>query len=289
MSAPGKLAVDAEGRVHGANVTWNSQWPCGNGDSGGMAVPTGVSGMLVHTQVGNNPGSIAWFNNSASQASAHFCVAQDGSIVQMGPVNGWMAWHCAAGNPNWFGCEFADNGQPSNPLTQAQVTAGAQLLELLSRPEAGRFPMQITDSPATEGLGWHGMGGAAFGGHYDCPGDVRKAQRPQIVALAVAIRSGTAPPSSTGTTGWQEAIMNALPTLQQGSADHAGAVMFVHRAQALVKVIGQVNSIPAAASLLVDGNFTQPTAAAVKAVQGFFGITADSIVGPVTWTHLIAG
>jgi len=187
---PLKLSVDSEGRVHGPRITWNDPWPCRNGDAGGMKVPSGVLGMLVHTQVGNNPGSVSWFNNSASQASAHFCVAQDGSIVQMGPVNGWKAWHAAEGNPHWFGCEFADDGNPANPLTASQVIAGAQLLELLSRPDVGRFPLQMSNSPSTEGLGWHGMGGVAFGGHFDCPGDTRKAQRPRIIALAAAIRAG---------------------------------------------------------------------------------------------------
>lgn len=197
MTAP-KLTLDSAGRVHGANITWNSPWPCANGNDGGMSVPHGVMGLLEHTMVGNLlPGTVSWFNNPAAQASAHFGVDQLGNIHQFGPVNGWMAWHCAAGNPNWYGCEMADDGVPANPLTPAQVTAAAQLLELLSRPDVGNFPLQISDSTSTEGYGWHGMGGVAFGDHPDCPGDVRKAQRPQIIALAMSIRQGVpVPPAS---------------------------------------------------------------------------------------------
>jgi len=214
-----KLSVDAGGRVTGTSpsgqpVQHNSpSWPCRNGDSGGMSVPSGVTGMLVHTMVGDlQPGTVAWFNNSASQASAHFGVSQAGEIWQFGPVNGWKAWHAADGNPHWFGCEFADAGNPSNPLTPAQIAAGAQLLELLSRDDVGRFPIQISDSPTTEGLGWHGMGGGAFGGHPDCPGDVRKVQRPQIVALAIAIRQGgtVTPPA---VRQWVTAGMSSLEQL----------------------------------------------------------------------------
>jgi hypothetical protein len=197
MTTAAKLTVDSEGRVQGANITWNSPWPCANGDGGGMSVPHGIMGLLEHTMVGNLlPGTVSWFNNPAAQASAHFGVDQLGNIHQFGPVNGWMAWHCAEGNPNWFGCEFADDGVPANPLTAAQITAAAQLLELLSRPDLGNFPLQISDNTSTEGYGWHGMGGLAFGDHPDCPGDVRKAQRPQIVALAMSIRQGVPVPAA---------------------------------------------------------------------------------------------
>ena len=191
MSTPGKLKVDAaSGHVTGpASITYNSPFPTRNGTFGSGA----MMGVVMHTQVGNNPGTVEWFNNPQSQASAHFCVAQDGGIVQMGPVGkGWIAWAQAAGNPEWYSIEFADDGQPANPLTQAQVTAGAQILECLSA-FAG-FPLQVSDSVTVKGLGWHGMGGAAWGGHPQCPGDVRKAQRAGLVALAADIRRGPLPP-----------------------------------------------------------------------------------------------
>jgi hypothetical protein len=140
---------------------------------------------------------VSWFNNAKAQASAHFGIAQDGEIWQFGPVGkGWIAWHAAAANHSWYGIEHADAGKPSNPLTDAQVTASAQLLECLSA-FAG-LPLQISDSPAVKGYGWHGMGGTAWGGHPDCPGSVRKAQRPKIIALAMAIRSGGGPHPPAG-------------------------------------------------------------------------------------------
>jgi peptidoglycan hydrolase-like protein with peptidoglycan-binding domain len=88
---------------------------------------------------------------------------------------------------------------------------------------------------------------------------------------------------------WETAMMNVLPTLQQGAQDHPGQVFFVHRVQALASVIGKVNSLRPASGLAEDGLFGPATAAAVKAVQQFFGIAQDGIVGPQTWSVLVTG
>lgn len=90
-------------------------------------------------------------------------------------------------------------------------------------------------------------------------------------------------------TDWTTEVIMSLPMLQQGSADHPGSIMYVHRAQALVKVIGQINGITAASGLATDGNFGASTKAGVQAVQSMFGITSDGIVGQNTWTKLIEG
>jgi hypothetical protein len=148
---PPALTVDSQGRVHGKNVTWNTPWPCPNGDSGGMRVPSGVMGVVMHTMVGNLPGTIEVFNNRSFQASAHFGIDQNGNIHQFGPVNGWKAWAQVAGNPHWYSIEHADNGNPAEPLTQAQIDSSAQIVELLSRDSVGRFSLQVTNSPSAEG------------------------------------------------------------------------------------------------------------------------------------------
>ena len=180
----GRLEVAADGKVTGpAKITYNDPFPTRNGSYGSGA----MMGVVMHTQVGNNPGTVAWFNNPASQASAHFCVAQDGQIVQMGPIGkGWIAWAEAAGNPAWYSIEHADNTDPAIPLTVEQITASAQLVEVLSR-FAG-FPLQVSNSTAEKGYGTHAMGGAAWGGHTSCPGTVRAAQRQQILDVARQIR-----------------------------------------------------------------------------------------------------
>lgn len=101
-------------------------------------------------------------------------------------------------------------------------------------------------------------------------------------SLLAADFFGTAP-------DWQETLMNKLPTLQQGAADKAGHVFFVHRLQALLAVYGQINNIAAAACQGTTGTFDAPTTVAVKAVQASKKLTVDGIAGPVTWSVLVTG
>lgn len=95
---------------------------------------------------------------------------------------------------------------------------------------------------------------------------------------------GTAPVQD-----WQEAMMNALPTLGPDDQDHAGSVAFVRRIQALVKVVGDVNKLPAASAVAANGKYDQKTHAGVLVVQKFFGLSQDGVVGPATWAALVAG
>lgn len=222
MGAPGRLHVDtATGHVTGpARITYNTPWPAPNGGWGGGT----INGVVMHTEAGNNPGTVAWFDNVAAQASADFCLAQDGTIVQMGPVGkGWVAWAEASGNRSWYSFEHADNGNPANPLTPAQITASAQLLECLSA-FAG-FPLQVSGSPSVKGYGWHGMGGQAWGGHVNCPGDVRKAQRGQVVALAMAIRQGAPAPVPPGVIRWTTEGTGTLAQLAAGQHTEPSAIL----------------------------------------------------------------
>src|SRR5579859_5881154 len=145
----GKLSVDSTGRLQGpASITYNEPWPCPNGQWGGMIVPKGIMGAVMHTMVGNLAGTIAVFNDPSWQASAHFGIDQNGHIHQFGPLNGWMAWAQGDGNPNWYSIEHADDGNPDNPLTDAQLTASAQVVEALSG--YGVFELAQAGNPGEE-------------------------------------------------------------------------------------------------------------------------------------------
>lgn len=197
MPIPGRLHVDSDGRVNGpVSISHNTPFPCVNGRFGNASAK--IRGFIMHTMVGNLPGTIAVFNQPGFDASAHFGIDQKGHVHQFGPIgHGWDAWAQGAGNDEWYSVEHADNGNPNNPLTAAQIDASAQLLEVLSR-FAG-FPLQVTDSTSGTGYGTHNMGGAAWGGH-TCPDlpphHVRSRQRGAIVALAKHIRT----PGHTGPT-----------------------------------------------------------------------------------------
>lgn len=209
----GKLSMTSAGRVVGpAHIVHNDPFPVPNGTSGGMSVPSGVLGVLMHTMVSELSSCVAVFNRPGFDASAHFGISESGLIHQFGPINGWRAWHAMDANGEYYGIEHADAGNPNRLLTPQQITASAQLVELLSR--VGHFPLQITNTPGGEGYGTHNMGRAAYGGH-SCPdlppNRVRSGQRGEIIALAKQIRAGAAPhPSPRSWTSAGQLTLSAL-------------------------------------------------------------------------------
>lgn len=165
-----------------------AQWigPTTNRTPGGMVA---VRGLVLHIQQGYESGSEAWFKNPAAQASAHFLNPKSGGLRQLVDTAD-RAWAEAGGNAYWVSVE--NEGFVPDALTASQLENCAQLLAWLHKTYA--VPLQSTDDPTGSGLGWHGMGGDAWGGHPDCPGDAIKAQRPDIIARAHTILGTTPPP-----------------------------------------------------------------------------------------------
>lgn len=135
-------------------------------------------GLVLHVQVGDGS-CYGEFSVPANQASSHFWIGKDGTLEQYVDTD-LMAWTEADGNASWLSVET--EGVPTEALTAAQAATCARLYRAL----AGRyhFPFTTTDDPNGTGFGWHGMGGSAWGGHFGCPGELRKAQRPAILAFA---------------------------------------------------------------------------------------------------------
>lgn len=80
-----------------------------------------------------------------------------------------------------------------------------------------------------------------------------------------------------------------VPVLQVGDADSAGASFSVHRLQALIAAIGQINNLAAASSVSIDGNFGLETEVGLKAIQASYQIAASGIADEGTWNVLVAG
>lgn len=145
-----------------------------------------VQGVVLHIMEGTLDGSDSWFRNPTAQASAHFGVGRDGRIYQ------WVdtadrAWAQVAGNRMWLSIEH--EGHTGDSLTPVQLAATARVVAWMH--DVHSVPLIAVDSPSGHGIGWHGMGGAAWGGHTACPGDPIKAQRADIIAAA----GGGTPPS----------------------------------------------------------------------------------------------
>lgn len=223
---PGKLTVQADGRVTGhAHITHNNPFPCVNGRLGETGA---MNGVLMHTMVCNLDVCMRLFNDPKVQASAHFGIAQDGRIHQFGPIGkGWAAWHAEAANLAWYGIEHADDGDQHHPLTDAQITASAQVVELLSR-FAG-FPLQVTDDPHGRGYGTHVMGGLPWShdGH-TCPGPgPRAGQRHVIIELAKVIRAGHPEPAPKPVPHEATIVTDGHLSLHALAAKHRTAPMHI--------------------------------------------------------------
>lgn len=159
--------------------------PVRNYTPGGIVAPT--RGLIPHVQEGN--GSLfGWFDNAASQVSAHLWVSKSGVVEQyVGFAD--RAWAQAAGNRFWISCEC--EGRVAEDYTAAQIQRLAEIYRW-GMAEFG-WRAQVTDDPNGYGLGTHRMGGSSWGGH-SCPGDLRAGRRVDILAAARGFPS-TPPPS----------------------------------------------------------------------------------------------
>ncbi len=144
-----------------------------------------VRGVVVHIMAGTLEGSQAWFNNQTAQASSHFGTGKDGELRQWVDTDD-RAWAQAAGNRDWLSVE--NEGVGGDALTTAQLDANARVLAWAHKTYG--VPLQVAKSPSDRGLGYHAMGGAAWGGHTSCPGTRIVAQLPEIVARAKRLVAG---------------------------------------------------------------------------------------------------
>jgi hypothetical protein len=154
--------------------------PVPNMNSGGMVRP--FQGLVLHIEQGTESGTDTWFHNPAAQVSAHFGNPKSGGLDQWVDTDD-TAWAEVAGNTKWISIE--NEGNSGDTLTDSQLNNAATLLAWLNLTE--NLPMQLANTPSDSGLGYHAMGGAAWGNHPDCPGAPIVAQRDTIVARAQAL------------------------------------------------------------------------------------------------------
>ena len=234
----------------------------------------GHFGLVLHVQVGDNS-CYGEFANPANQASSTWWVGKNGSIEQYVDSD-LAAWTEAAGNFTWDSVET--EGLPSESLTSQQIASLAKIYAWGHRIYG--WPLVLTDDPNGRGFGWHGMGGTAWGGHFGCPGDLRKAQRSQILSAASLIlnlpRPSTAIPVSPPPASPPPSGANVqLPTLSLNSSGG-----FVRTVQFLMHD-------KSSQQIACDGHFGPVTEQAVKNVQAFFRWAVDGVVGASTWELLL--
>lgn len=156
-------------------ATWRGPSP----NAGGRMAE--VRGVVVHVADGTYEGTISWQRNAKSEVSSHFVVSHAGRIAQLVDTD-ITAWTQRAGNGHWLSVE--NEGYGGQTLTAAQIEANARIF--LRAHRAYGVPLQLATKPTGRGLGHHSMGGTAWG-HQMCPGVAIIAQKPAIVARAIAL------------------------------------------------------------------------------------------------------
>jgi hypothetical protein len=159
----------------------NWRGPIPNMTTGGMASP--IQGLILHVEEGTEAGTDATFHdpNLAIPRSAHFGNPQVGRLDQWVDTRD-QAWAQVAGNSAWISLENEGvSGTTGYTLNENQLNNAATLFAWLNLTEGA--PLQLANTPADMGLGYHSMGGVAWGAT-SCPGPIIIAQRADIVARA---------------------------------------------------------------------------------------------------------
>jgi hypothetical protein len=229
---------------------------------------------------GTLAGTDSWFRNKAAQASAHFGTGKAGALYQ------WVdtadrAWAQASGNRTWLSVE--NEGKGGDVLTSAQMDRCAEVLAWAHAKHG--VPLQLASGTSGKGLGYHAMGGAAWGGHTSCPGSKIVAQLPEILARAKRLAGVAAPkPSAPKPKVDLSQLVSAAktdPSAKQGHQTYAAGVKVVEAALVAEGLLSK--------SYAGDGSYGSTTITAYKAWQkrlGYSGADADGIPGSTSLAKL---
>lgn len=234
-------------------------------------------GLVLHVQEGNNS-PFGEFNNPASQASSDFWVSKTGTIEQYVETGTDYSWTQAAGNPYYASVET--EGYTTEPLTAAQI-AGVARIYAWGHKQLG-WPLTVVDSTTAHGLTYHGVGGAAWGGHVGCPGELRKAQRALIIAAAGRLVTPTLPPPPPPP---KPAPKPGYPKFPAGIAP-GKSTPSARELQKLLKATSWLaQTVPLSDTY---GPLTQAAVAGFNAKHGLndVGVPKDPTIGPKGWSLL---
>ena len=132
--------------------------------------PASIDTIVIHTMQGSYSGSIAWFQNSAAQASAHYCVrSSDGEVTQT-VREADIAWHAGNWTYNTRSIGIEHEGFIDDPswYTDAMYAGSAALTrDIIARTGVVADRDHIIshiEVPDPDGSGWGGAG------HHTDPG-----------------------------------------------------------------------------------------------------------------------
>jgi hypothetical protein len=134
-------------------------------------------GVALHVNQSN--GNLYNWVAGDHDMSCHFEFYKGGDVEQYLDTNE-SSWCQKNGNNTYL--SFESEGYTTEELTPAQVSKMAKVYAWLH--EVHDIEFKLADKVGDLGFGWHGMGGYDWGNHLNCPGDLRKTQRSEILNLA---------------------------------------------------------------------------------------------------------
>ncbi|MEE1928597.1 peptidoglycan-binding protein [Streptomyces sp. TRM 70351] len=210
--------------------------------------------IVVHVTQGSYAGAISWFQDPASNVSAHYVIrSHDGEVTQTVRDRD-TAYHARSANSSTLGIEH--EGYVSNPswFTDAMYRSSAAL----TRHLCDRYGI-----PKDR---------AHIVGHHEVPGNDHTDPGPHWdwTYYLRLVRDGS------GDGGTVRLSFPSYSTLRSGSAGpQVSAAQFLLNQQGF-------------GAGTVDGLFGSGTRTAVTAFQRSRGLGADGVVGARTWTALLA-
>lgn len=139
-------------------------------------------GLVLHVMEGELQGTDQWFRRPRTKedpgSSAHFGLARNGLLYQWVDT-GNRAWAQAAGNDSYVSVEI--EGFVGDGLSINQFKALVSLVQWMHDHHG--MPFALANHPNERGLGYHAMGGVAWGNH-PCPGAPIIAMRQAILDAA---------------------------------------------------------------------------------------------------------
>jgi hypothetical protein len=144
-------------------------------NTGGKLSPN--LGLILHHAVAD--GSLyTFFNSPSAQVSAHFWVAQNGTVEQYVDT-AVVAWHGMNLNSRYVGVETEGcSNPPHNDDMSEFMIAGLAAIYAEGMARHG-WPAELAGADGEPGFGYHRMAVSTA-----CPCDVRLNRRAEIIALA---------------------------------------------------------------------------------------------------------
>ncbi len=227
-------------------------------------------GLVEHVTAGYGD-PFGWWKQTQN-ASAHWYNPKTGPIRQEVDARD-ASWAQMAGNYHWHSMET--EGEPWEPLTDNQIKNSIGLY-VWGHAEWG-WQLLLSDSPASPGFGWHGMGGDAWGAHPGCPGELRKAQRGTILAAAAAELAGAGGlphPPPVGSPPVHSVVFSRTIYPGMTGADVRFFQWRLHQ-RGWWDATGK--------PLSFDGVYGPLSVQVVELFQHQHGLVVDGIIGHVTW------